>query len=109
MELRIGGKDAEGFECVSVIGECDLYNAPRFSQVMLERLAKGAQRVRIDMSEVSYLDSTGIGSIIKILQAARTLGRDIRFAGITGSARKVLIMSNIISLIREDNNQGSRV
>ena len=109
MELQVGGVDAEGFEQVRVLGECDLYNAPRFAQTMLERLAKGAKRIRIDMSGVSYLDSTGVGSIIKILQASRVMGREVRFSGITGSPRKVLVMSNIISLMKIDEPKAARL
>ena len=59
------------------------------------------------MSGVSYLDSTGVGAIIRLVQAAKKMGRELRFSGISGTPRRVLVMSNIISIMKEDRAPGS--
>jgi anti-sigma B factor antagonist len=69
---------------------------------MLSRISEGASALRLDFSGVVYLDSTGVGAIIRILQEAKKRGCELRFAGISGSPRKVLRMSNILALMRED-------
>jgi len=107
MEIQVGNVDAAGFETLRVLGECDLYNAQHLTKAALERLAKGVVRLRIDMSGLSYLDSTGVGAIIRLVQSAKKMGRDLRFSGISGTPRKVLTMSNIISIMKEDLAPGS--
>jgi anti-sigma B factor antagonist len=102
METTVRESDASGFETILVKGECDLYSAPAFARSMLARLAQGPKRLRFDLSELYYLDSTGVGAIIRILQEARKRGCELRFRGIEGSPRKVLKMSNILSLMREE-------
>ena len=102
MEVRMGEVDATGFETLRVLGECDLYNAQHLTRAAQERLARGVKRLRIDMSGVSYLDSTGVGAIIRLVQSAKKMGRELRFSGITGTPRRVLVMSNIISIMKED-------
>jgi anti-sigma B factor antagonist len=102
MEWIVHDRDEQGFECVVVEGEFDLYSAPAFAAAMLSRLAEGATCLRLDLSGVGYLDSTGVGAIIRLLQDARRRGCDLRFRGIAGSPRKVLRMSNILALMRED-------
>ena len=97
----IGERDAEGFETVAMRGDCDLYAAPAFAKAMTARISGGGS-FRFDLSGVEYLDSTGVGAIIRILQEARKHGCALRFAGVGGSPRKVLKMSNILSLMRED-------
>jgi Anti-anti-sigma regulatory factor (antagonist of anti-sigma factor) len=104
MEWRISAPDGSGFETVAVKGECDLYSAPAFAKAMIEKVKGGSPRLRVDLSEVGYLDSTGVGALIRIIQAARATGCDLRFRGIGGSPRKVLKMSNIIPLMREDKD-----
>jgi anti-sigma B factor antagonist len=69
---------------------------------MLSHIAEGSSRIRFDLSGVDYLDSTGVGAIIRILQEAKKRGCELRFSGIEGSPRKVLKMSNILALMRED-------
>jgi anti-sigma B factor antagonist len=103
MEWMMSARDAEGFENVAIKGDCDLYSAPDFAKAMLAHVASGATRLRLDLSGVAYLDSTGVGAIIRILQAAKKTGCELRFMGVDGTPRKVLKMSNILTLMREDS------
>ena len=107
MEVQVGNVDAAGFETLRVLGDCDLYNAQHLTAAALERLARGVMRLRIDMAEVNYLDSTGVGAIIRLVQSAKKMGRELRFSGISGTPRRVLTMSNIISIVKEDFAPGS--
>jgi len=94
--------DSGGFENVVLKGDCDLYAAPAFAKAMQSRISAGAKKLRLDLTEVGYLDSTGVGAIIRILQEAKRSGCEIRFRGIEGSPRKVLKMSNILAIMKED-------
>jgi len=102
MEWQIQARDAGGFENVALKGDFDLYSAPAFARAMLARIAEVGGRYRFDLAGVDYLDSTGVGAIIRILQEARRRGCDIRFSGVGGSPRKVLRMSNILALMHEE-------
>jgi anti-sigma B factor antagonist len=107
MEWQLAGVGADGYELVRVKGDCDLYNAPPFTAAMIDKIAKGCARMKIDFSGVSYLDSTGVGSLIKIIKRAKAAKSELCFSGISGSPRRVLVMSNIISLIHEDERGGA--
>ncbi len=102
MEWTVSDKDEGGFENVAVKGDCDLYSAPAFAREILVRMAGGSDRLRLDFSGVDYLDSTGVGGIIRVLQDAKKRGCEIRFRGVAGSPRRVLKMSNILSLMKEE-------
>jgi anti-sigma B factor antagonist len=101
MEWKKAGKSDDGFEVVAVAGECDLYAAPLFAVSIIALIQKGERSLEIDMSKVEYLDSTGVGSIIRILQAMRAMNGKLRFSGIGGMPRKVLKLSNVINLMVE--------
>lgn len=103
MEYQMSPPDEAGFENVTLKGDCDLYSAPAFAKAMMARLAGGGGRFRFDLSGVEYLDSTGVGALIRILQEAKKRSCELRFVGIAGSPRKVLKMSNILSLMREES------
>jgi anti-sigma B factor antagonist len=102
MEWLITQPDSEGFENVTIVGDCDLYAAPPFARAMRDRIVGGSRRIRFDLSRVGYLDSTGVGALIRILQEARRSGTELRFRGISGTPRKVLRMSNILPLLLEE-------
>ncbi|MFA6506682.1 MAG: STAS domain-containing protein [Treponemataceae bacterium] len=102
MEWNIEEGQADGYVKVVVSGDFDLYHAPAFAQAITARMNGGTRKLRFDLSRVAYLDSSGVGAIIKIVQTARRELIDLRFTGIAGSPRKVLRMSNILPLLHED-------
>ena len=54
----------------------------------------------LDFTEVRYLDSSGVGALIRLLQKAKSIGGEIRVANLGGMPRKVLEMSNVIRLLK---------
>ncbi|MEQ8193155.1 MAG: STAS domain-containing protein, partial [Rhodospirillales bacterium] len=51
-------------------GDIDLESSPQSRKILLECINKGAA-VLIDMSGVSYIDSSGIASLVEALQKSR--------------------------------------
>jgi anti-anti-sigma factor len=100
MEWTIDAKTGTGPIFVRVVGEMDLYNAPKFAQAILAQISTGGRKLLIDMTEMHYLDSSGVGALIRIIQQMTQVQGDVRFTGLGGSPRKVLEMSNIISLMK---------
>ena len=49
---------------VILAGEVDLYTAPRFREVLLQTIDEGAVRVVIDLTDVSFIDSTALGVLV---------------------------------------------
>ena len=59
---------------IEVEGQVDLYSAPEFKEQTARVIDGGAQRVIIDLSRLTFMDSTGLGVLVgalKRLRAAR--------------------------------------
>jgi anti-anti-sigma factor len=67
-----------------------------------KKITGGCSKAVLDLNEVNYLDSSGVGAIIKIIRLAKEKQITLTFRGIKGTPRKVLDMSNILSLIIEE-------
>ncbi len=93
---------------IGITGDFDLYGAPSFARAALDGIKGGWRRVALDFSRVNYLDSTGVGTIIRMLQALKAAGGELRCRGLHGSPRKVLEMSNILALLREEKPTEAR-
>ena len=89
---------------VTLVGDLDLYASVAFCQTMLGRLDGGTPRMVLDLAGLRYLDSSGVGALIRLLQKAKTLGGEIRVANLSGTPKKVLEMSNIITLLKAAPN-----
>ena len=105
MEWTIDAKSPSDPIVVSIIGAMDLYSAPQFAQALLLELDETGRRLLIDFSNMDYLDSTGVGAIIRIIQHMNIKRGDLRFSGLGGTPKRVLEMSNIISLMKVHPHQ----
>jgi anti-sigma B factor antagonist len=71
VDLTITTREAEGRTVVAVAGEIDVYTAPRLREEITELVAAGTYDLVIDMSEVEFLDSTGLGVLVGGLKKVR--------------------------------------
>jgi anti-sigma B factor antagonist len=55
----------DGTVIVSLAGELDLYNAEEVRRALLDSLADGAELLVVDLSEVTFIDSTALGVLIE--------------------------------------------
>ena len=54
----------EGVHLVSVAGEIDLFTAPEFKQRMSKPIEDGVDRLVIDLSATTFIDSSSLGVLI---------------------------------------------
>jgi anti-sigma B factor antagonist len=71
---------------VSVEGELDLSTAPRLKWMLVDSLDAGARQLVVDLSRVTFMDSTALGVLVGV---NRSLEPGARLA-IVGSREKVL-------------------
>ena len=55
----------DGATVVSLAGELDLYNADAVRQTLHECAAEGPERLVVDLSGVTFIDSTALGVLIE--------------------------------------------
>lgn len=89
MDLGIVVSEQAGTTIVAASGDLDLASAPRLRDAAVTRLMAGDKRLVIDLSELEFLDSTGLGTLVAILKRAKTLGADLRLVIGRERVRKV--------------------
>lgn len=72
MEFSVAQHEVGGFPVVSVTGEIDVSTAPALKDVLTDLLGAERSAIVVDLGEVGFLDSTGLGALV----AARTSATD---------------------------------
>jgi anti-anti-sigma factor len=52
---------------VALSGELDMLTAPRFADVVLHICLDGPERLRCDITEVTFMDTTGLRSLLAVM------------------------------------------
>ncbi|MGH3992335.1 MAG: STAS domain-containing protein [Pseudonocardiaceae bacterium] len=102
MEIVVQRADPDSDSVVVVAGEVDLSTAPRLRQTILDLLAEEPpQGVRVDLSEVRLLDSTGIFVLVDTYQRAKGRGVGLTIEHPPQIVRRVLEICGLFDLLTE--------
>lgn len=94
MEFTVSSLDT-GVAVVHVRGRLNMITAPRMREVVAASIADGNIRIVVDLSDVVFIDSSGLGALINGLKAARQVGGDLRIAAPNEQVRLVLQLTNM--------------
>ena len=87
-------KSDSGFDIVMLTGDVDLSCSPEARKAILACLDAGHDTL-VDLSEVSYIDSSGVASLVEGFQTAKK--SDLRFGliGVSEAAMSVLELARL--------------
>lgn len=97
--MLISARRIEKTTILDVSGNIDMSNSPEVRKALLRELReKGTSRVAMNLTAVSYIDSSGVASLIEGLKVSRDLGLRFVLFGLSASAREVLKISRLLKL-----------
>jgi anti-sigma B factor antagonist len=62
-------------------------------------LCPDVKRIILDLKELTYVDSSGLGTILRLYVSAKTAGCSLELANIGARVRQVLGITNLISVL----------
>lgn len=80
---------------VTVTGELDMYSAPRLREKLIGLVTAGKADIVVDLSGVSFIDSSGLGVLVGALKRCRTSGGELALKGVNAQTSKVLSITGL--------------
>lgn len=84
-----------GHHVIAARGEIDLFTAPELKQVLTDAIESGQSRIAIDLSEVSFLDSTALGVLIGAVKRLRSRGGALAIVNTDASIAKTFEITGL--------------
>lgn len=81
-------------EILAYSGEIDFHYSHQVRKEIMDSLDKG-QHVLVDLSEVTYIDSSGIAGLVQGLQHGKGRGLGVGLVGVKNSVLKVLKLTRL--------------
>ncbi|MBA2770106.1 MAG: STAS domain-containing protein [Sporichthyaceae bacterium] len=78
------------YTVVGVTGEVDVATAPSLRDSVLSLLNRGTDKLVLDLRGVTFMDSTGVGSLLRIHHRAGLLGTTVHFVADQPAVLRVL-------------------
>jgi anti-sigma B factor antagonist len=104
--LEIQVEEKEGFHTVTPVGELDVYTVPLFRKVVLKLEGDRRHDLIVDLTRVTFIDSSGLGSLIETFQKVQAVKGDIVFVLDNPRILKILCLVNLDKVFRVYPNLG---
>ncbi len=75
-------------------GEINAYHASDFKAKVIDSISKG-EKVIIDFSNVDYIDSAGLGSLVAILKRVKTEKKEMRLASLKPNLKRIFELTKL--------------
>lgn len=85
---------------VGCSGRLNMVAAPQLRSYLTDTINGGRDRIVVDLSETTFIDSSGLGALIGGLKTARQHGGDLRIAAPNDQVRTVLRLTNLDRVLR---------
>ncbi len=81
---------------VGLSGEVDMSTSPDARKAFLDlTVEKKTRRIIVDLSQVTYIDSSGLATLIECLQKTRSYGGQLRLFGLNDNIKDVFSLARL--------------
>lgn len=107
-KISYGGKDMEqvkiigsenGILKIALFGDIDLSNADAFYQEVLNAYLDAPSDLLFDCEKLNFIDSTTLGTFVKILKKVKTDGRSMRLTNLQSKIKKLFVICALDKII----------
>jgi anti-sigma B factor antagonist len=94
-------------EVVALDGEIDLHESPMLMERLNPLIARKLPRIHLDLSRVSYIDSSGLAAFIDAMQRIQAYGGEFALVATRESVRRIFEISRLDQVFKLYPGDGS--
>jgi anti-sigma B factor antagonist len=80
---------------IEISGRIDVYTASAVGEAIQSEITDGASHIALDLTSVSVVDSSGLGTLVGNAQTLKSLGGRISLLGVRPRLRRVLEITGL--------------
>ncbi len=96
MEYQI--RELNSIHVIDLSGDFDLYEATEFKTRLKTWISSGVKKMVVNLKDLRYIDSSGIGALISGLQQMFKVGGKFKIAGLHQDLRRSFELANLVRL-----------
>ncbi len=94
-EVTVDVTRADSETVVSIGGEINMSSSPQLRRSLLQVTGEGPARLVVDLSGVTYIDTSGMATLVEALQRTRDRGGRLALRGLRAKIRAVFRLARL--------------
>jgi len=108
--LRITDREMDGVTVVAIEGRIVLgEESNAFREHVKKFLAEGKKKIVLNMDNVTYIDSAGLGTLVATFHSARSQGATLKLANLGSKFREVLQVTKLLTVFEVFDSEAAAV
>ncbi|MBP2243237.1 anti-sigma B factor antagonist [Cytobacillus eiseniae] len=99
MNISIEMKENDQFTSVDISGEIDAYTAPKLRESLFHLSEKEGGTMVINLSGVSYMDSTGLGVFVGVYKNIRSNNGQLYLQGLSARLMRLFEITGLSNIM----------
>lgn len=110
MALRMTDRDVSGITVMEIEGRIVLgEESNSFREKVKSLLAAGKKKIVLNLANVSYIDSAGLGTLVATFHSARSQGATLKLANLGAKFKEVLQVTKLMTVFDTYDNEAAAV
>jgi anti-sigma B factor antagonist len=103
--MKVQVRNESNATIIDCAGEIDLYSSPALREALLREMRGASANVLVNLNGVSYIDSSGIATLVEGLQLSQRTQTRFGLFGLRSNARSVLELARLTKVFAVFENE----
>ena len=110
MSMKISNRQVDGVSIVDCSGRITLgEGSVTLRDTVRELLSKGRKKILLNLGEVNYIDSSGIGELVSAFTTVRNQGGDLKLLNLTKKVHDLLQITKLYTVFDVKDDEATAI
>jgi anti-sigma B factor antagonist len=110
MSMKLTTRDVSGVTIVDLSGKITLgEGGMTLREEVRKLLADGSKKIVLNLGDVNYIDSSGLGELVSAYTAVKNAGGELKLLNLTSKVRDLLVITKLVTVFDVKDDEASAV
>lgn len=110
MALRMTDRDVNGVDVIDLEGRIVLgEESNSFREKVKSLLAAGKKKIVLNLAQVTYIDSAGLGTLVATFHSARSQGATLKLTNLGSKFKEVLQVTKLMTVFDTYDSEAAAI
>ena len=110
MSMKLATREVSGVTIVDLSGKITLgEGGVTLREEVRKLLAEGKKKIALNLAEVNYIDSSGLGELVSAYTAVKNAGGELKLLNLTSKVRDLLVITKLVTVFDVKDNEAAAV
>ena len=110
MSMKLSTRDVSGVTIVDLSGKITLgEGGMTLREEVRKLLAEGKKKIVLNLAEVNYIDSSGLGELVSAYTAVKNAGGELKLLNLTSKVRDLLVITKLVTVFDVKDDEATAV